>query len=96
MLFHVLLASITILLCFFFFFLVTFNNFFIIPVAIDNTRVKLALANSAGIPITVVKEIILIPPLVADKTIKVLLIQSKQQCIYLVFYSLSFFLGFQN
>ena len=71
MLFNLLLASIAILL-FFFFFLVTFNNFFIIPVVKENTRVKLALANPAGIPITLVKEIILIPPLVADKTMKVL------------------------
>ena len=31
-----------------------------------------ALPNPAGTPITLVKEIILIPPLIADKTIKVL------------------------
>ena len=61
-----------ILLCFFFFFLVIFNNFFIIPVVKENTRVKDAFANPAGIPITLVKEIIIIPPLVADKKIKVL------------------------
>ena len=72
MLFNLLLASITILLCFFFSFLVTFSNFFIIPVVKENTRVKDVLANPPGIPITLVKEIILIPPLVADKTIKVL------------------------
>ena len=81
MLFNLRLASITILLCFFFFFfLVTFNNYFIIPVVKENIKVKLALAIPAGIPITLVKEIILIPPLAADKTIKVL--------------SLSFLLGF--
>ena len=72
MLFNLLLASITILLCFFFFFLVSFNNFFIIPVAKEKARVNLALTIPAGIPITLVKELILIPPLVADKTIKVL------------------------
>ena len=72
MLFNLLLASITILLCFFFFFLVTFNNFFIIPVVKENTKVKDALTNLAGIPITLVKEIILNPPLVADTTIRVL------------------------
>ena len=72
MLFNFLLASITILLYFFFFFLFIFNNFFIIPVAKENTRVKDAFANPAGTPITLVKEIILIPPDVADKTIKVL------------------------
>ena len=60
------------LLCFFFFFLVTFNNFFIIPVVEENMKVKLALAIPAGIPVTLVKEIILVPPFVADKTIKVL------------------------
>ena len=70
-LFNLLLASITILLCFFFFFLVTFNNFLIIPVVKENIKAKLALAIPAGIPITLVKEMILIPPFVADKTIKV-------------------------
>ena len=63
MLFNLLLASVTILSCFSFFFLVIFNNFFIIPVFKENTRVKDALANLAGIPITLVKEIILISPL---------------------------------
>ena len=48
------------------------NNFFIIPVAKENTRVKLALAIPAVAPITVLKEIIDTPSLVADKTIKVL------------------------
>ena len=81
---------------FFLFFLVTFNYFFIIPVVKENIKVKLALAIPAGIPITLVKEIMLIPPLVADKTIRVLSYNQKQQCIYSVFYSLSFFLGFQN
>ena len=71
-LFNLLLANITILSCFLFFFLVIFNNFFIIPVVKENARVKEALAKPAGIPITLVKEMILIPPLVADKTIKVL------------------------
>ena len=71
-LFNLLLANMKILLSFFFFILVIFNNFFIIPVVRENIKAKLALANPAGIPITLVKEIILIPPLVADKTIKVL------------------------
>ena len=57
---------------FFFFFLVTFNNFFVISVVKENTRVKDVLFNPAGTPITLVKEIILIPPDVPDKTIKVL------------------------
>ena len=59
-------------MCFFFFFLVTFGNFFIIPVVKENTRVKLALAILAGIPIALVREIIPVPPFVADKTIKAL------------------------
>ena len=71
-LFNLLLANMKILLSFFFFILVIFNIFFIIPVVRENIKAKLALANPAGIPITLVKEIILIPPLVADKTIKVL------------------------
>ena len=59
------------LLCFFFLFLVIFNSFFIIPVVKENIKLKLAFAISTGTPITLVKEIIDIPPLVADKTIKV-------------------------
>ena len=58
----------------FFFFVVSFNSLFIIPVVKENTKVRLALITPAGIPITFVKEIILIPSLVADKTINVLLI----------------------
>ena len=49
-----------------------FNNFFIIPVVKKNIKLKLALAIPTRTPITLVKEIILIPPLVADNTIKVL------------------------
>ena len=49
------------------FFFVTFNSFFIIDVVKENTKVKLALAIPAGIDITLVKGIILIPPDVADK-----------------------------
>ena len=57
---------------FFFLFLVIFNSFFIIPAVKENARLKLALSIHIGTPITLVKEIILIPPLVAVKTIKVL------------------------
>ena len=38
MLFNLLLASITILLCFFFSFLIVFKNFFINPDVIENVR----------------------------------------------------------
>ena len=43
-----------------------------IPVVKENTRLKLALDIPTGTPILLVKEIVDIPPLVADKTIKVL------------------------
>ena len=56
--------------CFFFFF--RLRKFFIVPVVKENTKVRLALITPAGIPITFVKEIILILLLVADKTINVL------------------------
>ena len=49
MLFNLLLASITISLCLFFYFLVTFNSFYIIPVAKENVKVKLARAVPASI-----------------------------------------------
>ena len=91
MLFNLILAGTTGLLCFFFFCLVTFNHFFIIPVVKENTRVKEALVNPAGIPTTFAKEIILI-----QKQLKSCQYNQRQQCIYLVFYSLFFLLGFQN
>ena len=63
MLFNLLLASITILLCFFFLFLVVFNSFFTMPVEIKNARLKLALA------MTVANDAIEMLPVVTDKTI---------------------------
>ena len=65
-----LLANITILLCFFFSFLVAFNNFFASPVHNENARLKLALVIPIGAPIAVAKDVIETPPLVTDKTIK--------------------------
>ena len=53
MLLDLLLANITILLCFIFFFLVVFSSFFMIPVEIENVRLKPALAISTGALITV-------------------------------------------
>ena len=85
MLFNLLLASITTLLCFFFLFLVILKNFFIIPVVKENVKLKLALANPAGAPIALVKEI---------KQLKSYQSNQKQQYIFSVFYSLSFFLQF--
>ena len=71
---NLLLASIAILSGFIFCFLLCWVFFFIIiiPVVKENTRVKLALPIPAGAPITLAKEIIDTPPLVADKTIKIL------------------------
>ena len=69
-LFNLLLAYITILLCFFFLFLVVFINFFTSPVDNENARLKLALAIPTVAPITVANHAIEILPLVADKIIK--------------------------
>ena len=76
-------TSIIILLFFFYLFLVISNSFFIIPVAKENTRAKSTLAIPAGTPVKLVKEIIHIYLLVADKTIKVLSKQSKA-AMYLI------------
>ena len=51
-------AIITILLCFYFLFLVVFNSFFIMPVEIKNARLKLALAISTGAPMTIANDAI--------------------------------------
>ena len=80
-LFNLLLANITILLCFFFLFLVVFNKScksllkvfyksFTSPVDNENLRLRLALAIPTGVPITALNEAIEMLPLVADKTIK--------------------------
>ena len=67
-----LLASITVLLGIFFWFVLIFNNFFIIFVVKENTRLKPILVIPSRTPIILEKEIINIPPLVTDKTIEVL------------------------
>ena len=69
-LFNLLLANVTVLLCFFFLFLIAFNNFFTSPVHNENARHGLALVIPIGAPITVAKGAIETPPLVTDKTIK--------------------------
>ena len=55
----------------FFLILAIFNSFFKV-LSKKNTRLKVAPAIPTGTPITLVKEIILIPLLAADKTIKAL------------------------
>ena len=72
MLFNLLLANITILLCFFFLFRVVVNNFFTIPVEIENLKPKLTLAIPTGAPIIVANYAIKMLTVVADKAIKYL------------------------
>ena len=74
MLFNLLLATITILLCFFFWFCIVFNICYTIPVGIENARLKLS-------PITVANDAIDMLPWVAEKTITDLSNQ-KNQYIY--------------
>ena len=69
MLFNLLLASITILLCFFFLFLVVFNRFFTNPVVTKNARLQLALIIPTGVSITFAIDAIEILPVATDKTI---------------------------
>ena len=69
MLFNLLLASITILLCFFFFlFLIVFKNFFTNPDLIENVRPQRAPNFPAGTPITLANDAIEILPDNIDKT----------------------------
>ena len=83
MLFNLLVAKITVSLCFFFLFRVAFNNFFTISVEAENARLKYALAIPTGAPITVAKDVIETLPLVADKAIKDLSKEiKKNQYIY--------------
>ena len=58
MLFNLLLAGITVSLFFFFVFLVVFNSFFMIPVEIENARLKLALTIPTGALVTVANDAI--------------------------------------
>ena len=83
MLFHLLLANMTIILCFFFLYLVVFNSFFTIPVKIKITRLKLAFNITPGAPITVANDAIEIIPVVTNKTVNDLSKYSKE-AIYLL------------
>ena len=69
MLFNLPVANITTLLCFFFLFLVVFNSFFKIPLELQNSRLKLALAIPKGGSISVANNAIEMLPVVTDKTI---------------------------
>ena len=68
---YLLLASIRIWPCFFFFIVVP-SNFLMIPVVIEKSKVKIALAIPAGTPIILMNEIIDRPLLAVLKTINIL------------------------
>ena len=70
MLFGLLLADITILLCFYFLFRVVFNNLFSSPVDNKNVRLRLPLAIPNGVPVTVANDTIDMLPVFADKRMK--------------------------
>ena len=78
MLFSLLLASITVLLCFFFLFLVVFKSFFINPVAIENVRPHFAPNIPGGAPTRVANDVIEILLAITDKKIDDLLKYSKE------------------
>ena len=69
MLFNLLLASITILLCFLFLILILFKNVFTNPVVIENARLQLALIILTGAPVAVANDAVEMPPVATDKTI---------------------------
>ena len=71
------------LLCFFSLFLLSFNNFLMIPVEIENARLKLALIIPTGVPMTVANDEIEMLPVVTDKAINDLSKYSKE-AIYLL------------
>ena len=73
MLFNLLLANITILLCFFFLFLVACNNFFTSSVHNENARLRLALVFPTAISITVTNnDIEMLPYNVTNNDIEML------------------------
>ena len=68
MLSNLFLAIIRILLFFSFLFLL-FNRFFMIPVEIENARLRLALIIPIGAPMTVANDAIEMLPMFTDKTV---------------------------
>ena len=71
MLFNLLLTNITILLCFLFSFRVIFNNVFTTTLGIENAKLKLALTIPTRAPITSANDAVDIPPLLANKQLKI-------------------------
>ena len=78
MLFHLLLASITIYYLFSSDFLLFLTVSFTIPVEIENARLKLALTISTGAPIIVANDTIEMLRVLVDKTINYLSKYSKE------------------
>ena len=89
MLFNLLLASITILLCFLFLFLIVFKNFFTNPDVIENVRPQLAPIIHAGTPIIVANDAIEMLPANIDKAFNDLSKKSKEAIYLLIFLLLS-------
>ena len=84
-----LVASITISLCFFFLFLIVFKNFFTNPVAIEKVRLQLSLIIPTGAPITVANDAIEILPVIVDKAINDLSKYSRKRIYLLRFFLIS-------
>ena len=78
MLYNLLLASITILLCLFFLFFAVFKNFFTNAVATENAKLQLALIVPTGAPIAVANDELEMLSIATDKTMIYLNIQKKQ------------------
>ena len=89
MLFNLLLASMTILLCFFFLFLIVFKRFFTNPVVIENARPQLALIIPTGSPVAVANDAIGMLTVATDKTINDLSKYSKEAICLLRFVLIS-------
>ena len=68
MLFNLILAYITVLLCFFFLLLIVFKNVFTNPDVTENVRPQPAPVIPAGAPIAVVNDAIEMLPANIDKT----------------------------
>ena len=77
-LFNLLLASITIFLCFFFLFLIVFKNHFTDTVVIENARLQLTLIIPTGAPIAAANDATEMLPVATDKTVIFLNTQKKQ------------------
>ena len=85
MLFNLLLASITILLCFFCLFLIVFKNFFTNHDVIENVRPQPAPIIPTVAPITVADDAIEMLPDNVDKTFNDISKQSKEAIYLLIF-----------